>query len=276
MPPLRFGVIADPQYAAIERHPRMERYYAKSLDKLAEAIAVFNDADLAFVVTLGDIIDRDWESYDAVLSVYGRLRHRAVFLPGNHDFAVAPERLAEVHRRLAMPAPWHHFAEGAIRFVVLDGNEVSLFSTPAGDPRRVRAEERLAALKAAGAINAYIWNGGIGEAQLAWLKDVLAAAGEAGEKVIVMGHYPLCPLNEHNLWNAGQVVEVLTASKAFRAYLCGHNHDGNYATAAGRHFVNFRGMVDTRDTNAFAIVEIHRDRLEIKGFGREQSRTLGF
>lgn len=68
----------------------MGRYYAESPKKLAEAINVFNSEDLAFVVTLGDIIDRGFENFDAILSVYDALRHPSVLLPGNHDFAVAP------------------------------------------------------------------------------------------------------------------------------------------------------------------------------------------
>jgi len=42
----------------------------------------------------------------------------------------------------------------------------------------------------------------------------------------------------------------------------------------GTHVVNIKGMVDTFDENAFAIVEVHADRMEITGFGREESRVL--
>jgi hypothetical protein len=33
-------------------------------------------------------------------------------------------------------------------------------------------------------------------------------------------------------------------------------------------------MVDTETENTFAIVEIWADRMEVRGFGREDSRTL--
>ena len=75
-PVFRFGVIADPQYAAIEPNLALDRYPANSLAKLEEAIAEFNRHDLAFVVTLGDIIDGLWESFDDVLPVNDTLRHR--------------------------------------------------------------------------------------------------------------------------------------------------------------------------------------------------------
>ena len=69
-PIFRFGVVADPQYAPVA--PSGTRYYSNTLGKLSEAIKVFNKENPAFVVTLGDIIDRDWGSYAHVLPVYER------------------------------------------------------------------------------------------------------------------------------------------------------------------------------------------------------------
>ena len=275
-PRFSFGLIADPQYADIERHPRLERFYSASLGKLEEAVATFNGEDLAFVMTLGDVIDRGFENFDAVLAVYEGLRHRAMFLPGNHDFAVEPERLGDVHKRLGMPAPYHHFAIGGTRFVVLDGNVESVFVAPPGDPRQEEFGDRLAAMKVEGAINAHIWNGGIGAKQLEWLEEVMDLAEADGEEVIVFLHYPLYPRNEHNLWDCEAVVELLTGYPCFRAAFSGHNHDGNYGAIGAMHFVNLKGMVETPDSNAYAIVDVYDDRLELRGFGREESRVLAF
>lgn len=173
-----------------------------------------------------------------------------------------------------MPAPFHHFAKGGIRFVVIDGSEESLFSTAPGDPRHERAKMRLAELEAGGAINAMRWNGGIGEAQFQWLEAVLAQAADDGEKVVVMGHYPLCPQNEHNMWNGERLTALFAGSGNVIAYLCGHNHVGNLGRDGSTWYVNFKGMVDTPSENTFAVVEIHADRIEIIGHGREESRFL--
>ncbi|MFC3163744.1 metallophosphoesterase [Ciceribacter thiooxidans] len=273
-PRLRFGIIADPQYAAAEPDLRLDRYFTKSLDKLAEAVRRFNAEELDFVLTLGDVIDRGFENFDAVLSVYAGLRHQCLFLPGNHDFKVEAARLGEVHGRLGMAAPYYDLVRNGCRIVVIEGSDISLFAPPPGDPRRATAEEMLAVLRRAGAANAQTWNGGVGEAQLAWLSGRLALAEEAGETVIAMGHYPLFPHNEHNLWNAEAVAGLLVRSPAVAAYFCGHNHAGNYGELGGTHFVNFRGMVDTERENAFALVEVFDDRIDITGFGREPSRSL--
>lgn len=276
-PPLfSFGIVADPQYADIAPRPEMGRYYAESPKKLAQAIDVFNGRDLAFVVTLGDIIDRGFENFETMLAVYANLRHRSILLPGNHDFAVDAELLPEVHARLGMPSPWYDFAVGKMRFVVLDGNDVSLFAPPVGDPRRRIAQERLSALRDAGAINAQDWNASLSDEQFAWLGDVLSTADAAGERVVVFCHYPLSPENAHNMWDAPRIIHLLTSRACVAAWFCGHNHEGNYGTVNGRHFVNFKGMVDTPDENAFAIADVYTDRIEINGFGREEDRSLAF
>jgi 3',5'-cyclic AMP phosphodiesterase CpdA len=273
-PLLRFGVIADPQYADLPPWLEMDRYYANSLDKLRHAIGVLNGEDLSFVVTLGDLIDRGWENFDPVLAVYQGLRHESFLMPGNHDFFVAPEQLGDVHKRLGMPAAWHDFARGGFRFVVIDGNEISLFSTPEGQPRHTLAQQRLETLLAEGAINAKEWNGGISDEQFAWLEAVLESAWAVDEKVVVMGHYPLYPENEHNLWGAERLTDLFARSGNVIAYLNGHNHVGNLGRAGNTWYVNFKGMVDTEAENTFAVIEIFADRIEIIGHGREESRTL--
>ncbi|WP_159946885.1 metallophosphoesterase [Rhizobium sp. 18065] len=273
-PVLRLGVIADPQYAVLPPHPQLNRHYANSLAKLSQAVDRFNTMTLDAVVVLGDLIDRGFENFAPVLAELARLRHPRILLPGNHDFAVEPARLAEIHQVLAMPAPYHDLVINGVRLIVTDGNEISLFAPPEGDPRRIEAQSRLAALKAAGAVNAMDWNGGMSERQMAWLASRLQDAEAAGEKVIVLGHYPIYPFSDHSLWQAEDMARMLAASPASIAYLCGHDHSGNYGLLGATHFVNFCGMVDTEFDNAFAVLDLYPDRIEIEGFGREQSRRL--
>jgi hypothetical protein len=271
-PIVRFGVIADPQYAAIA--PWRDRYFAQSLEKLEHALGVLDGEDLAFVVTLCDVIDRDWASFAPALAVYRRARHPQRFVLGNHDFAVAPERLPTVKGVLGLERGHYAFAVGDVRFLVVDGTEVSVFAHSPGSDAHARAAAKLAELEAAEAINAQPWNGGIGAAQKAWLAAELAGADARSERVVVLSHYPVFPRNDHNLWNETELVSLLAASPSVLAHLSGHNHEGNYGVLGGKHFLNLKGMVETRDQTAFAIVEVHGDRLEVQGFGREPSRSL--
>lgn len=271
-PLFRFGVVSDPQYAPVP--PRLTRFYSNSLAKLADAVETFNKADLQFVVTLGDIIDRHHESFGHILPVYDRLKHPSVFVLGNHDFEVGADHLASVLRTTGLKRAYYDFAGGGYRFVVLDGNDVSLFAHPVGSDRHREASGRLDKLKAVGAANAQTWNGTMSEAQFAWLDEVLARAKAAGERLILFNHYPAYPANEHNLWDEARLLKAVGNSPHVVAYFNGHNHAGNYGAHAGTHFVNFRGMVETAAETAYAIVEVYPDRLEIKGFGVEPSRTL--
>ncbi|CAH0339744.1 3',5'-cyclic adenosine monophosphate phosphodiesterase CpdA [Rhizobium sp. CECT 9324] len=273
-PVLRIGVIADPQFALLPPHPTLDRHYARSLEKLSEAVECFNTMPLDVVVVLGDLIDREFENFAPVLAQLDHLRHPRILLPGNHDFAVAPERLTDIHQVLCMPAPYYSQSINGIRLIVTDGNEVSLFAPPEGDPRRIEAQARLAALKAADAVNAMDWNAGMSRRQTEWLAQQLRDAEAAGETVIVLGHYPIYPPSDHNLWQSEEIAGMLAASPATIAYLCGHFHSGNYGLLGGTHFVNFCGMVDTEFDNAFAVLDLYPDRIEIEGFGREQSRRL--
>lgn len=273
-PLFRFGIVADPQYAPVVPNLKSNRYYANSLWKLSEAIDTLNKQDLQFVATLGDIIDRHWESFSHVLPLYDKLDHKSVLLLGNHDYDIAAEYLDSVLRTTGLEKAYYDFAGGGYRFIVLDGNDVSLFAPPKDDPRREVAAKRLDELKAKGAANAQTWNGSLGDEQFAWLEATIKKADAAGEKVIVMCHYPVYPANEHNLWDADRIVDLVSNSKNVVAYFNGHNHAGNYGELNGKHFVNFKGMVDTPDTTAYSVVEVYPDRIEILGYGREGNRTL--
>ena len=274
-PLFRFGVIADVQYCDCEPSTAMNRYYRRSANKLSDCLTALAQHDLRFIVDLGDLIDRDFRSFDIVLPIYQAAKvpvHRTL---GNHDYAVNVTHLDEITRRLAMkPLGYYSVDYDAWRLVVLNGNEISLFATRAGTPLRQQAEETLAALQQAGAANAQEWNGGVSQTQLKWLDQQLAEADRAEQSVIVAGHYPLYPTGSLNLWNDADVIAVLEQYPSVKAYFNGHHHDGNYGKKENIHYVNFKGMVDTQDENTFAVVEVYDDRLEVIGFGREVSRSL--
>lgn len=273
-PLFRFGIVADPQYAPFPPKPNGTRYYANSLWKLTEAVNDFNTQDLQFVATLGDIIDRHWDSFGDILPIYDTLAHDHFFVLGNHDFEVGQDYLRSVVRNVGLEKAYYDFTGGGYRFAVIDGNDVSTFAPPSGDPRLEVANERLAKLTEAGAPNAQTWNGSLSDEQFAWLDGVLTNAATAGEKVIVMGHYPVYPENEHNLWDSERIVEMLTSHDNFVAYFNGHNHMGNYGETNGKHFVNFRGMVETAAETAYSTIEVYDDRIEILGKGKQENRTL--
>lgn len=266
------GLAADAQYADIPS--TRKRFYRQAVDRLTEAIEHCNARELAFCVHLGDLIDRDWKSFDAMAAPLARSRHTWHQLLGNHDFDVLDAEKARVPGRLGMK--WRHgaFAHGGFRFVVLDTNDVSTYAHAAGSAERAAAEQELARLQAAQTRQARPWNGGVGAAQLAWFERACAAARRAGERVIVLAHHPVFPANDHNVWNDAAVLAAIDRQPNVVAWLNGHNHAGNYGERDGVHFVTLHGMVETPETNAFATARLLRDRILITGHGREPAREL--
>ncbi|MDF1741743.1 MAG: metallophosphoesterase [Verrucomicrobiales bacterium] len=267
------GLIADAQY--VDADPGGIRHYRNSIKKLGSAVKSINEAEVDFSIHLGDLIDRDFASFDAILEPLNELKSPVVQIPGNHDFSVPDHKKPEVFGKLGMTKPYHSFSKGGFRFVFLDGTEISTFAHPRDSDVYKEASEILKEFEAQGRKNAKSWNGTISEVQLVWLKGELASAKSAHEKVIISCHYPILPDNSHNLWNDREVLAVIDQFPGtVAAWFNGHNHAGNYAERNGVHYVTVQGMVDTEDENAFAVLEVSPEMLTIRGSGRVPGREL--
>ncbi len=268
------GLVADSQYADIE--PRGSRFYREGLPRLAEAMEAFNRRDLACCLHLGDLIEKDWPSFDAILAPLARSRHRWHHLLGNHDFDVPDALKPQVPARMGLTARYYAFDHGAFRFVALDSNDVSTYAHPAGTPDQAAGARELAQVQAAGLAQAKPWNGGVGAAQLAWLERTCTEARNEGRKVILCAHHPVAPDDSHLIWNAADVLALIARHRNVVAWFNGHNHAGAFEVRDGVPFVTLRGMVETATTTAYATARILADRIVLTGHGREPSRELVF
>lgn len=269
---LKFGVIADPQYA--NAPPKWGRHFRQSLTKLSACIDELNRHELAFTVTLGDFIDRDFASFDPVLKRYKKLRseHRVVL--GNHDFDVADGDKEKVLEKLGLKRGYDSYSSLGWRMVLLDGTELSTYRYAEGDERKAQGDEALRALEKSGAPSAQPWNGAMMKSQLDWFESELKAAAAAGERVIVCNHYPVLPADDsHNLWNADAVVRIIRRYPHVAFYLNGHKHVGDYVHDEHCHYLNLKGMVETETESAFAVVTCHHDHITVEGFGTEPDRA---
>jgi len=272
-PSFRFGVIADPQY--VDAKSSGSRHYRETIGKLKNAITGLNKHELKFVVTLGDVIDRDFKSFAPMMKLYSESKAPCRFVLGNHDFSVADEKKSDVPKVLGMEARYFSEVVAGIRMLYLDGTDVSLFSQPKDSDVNQQAQKLQNSLRKLGRKHLHNWNSAVGAEQLQWVRKELQKAEAKKEKVIVFCHFPVMPLNHsHNLWNDAELVKELEASPQFVAYMNGHNHKGNYVEKKGRHYLNFKGMVETANDNAYSVVSVYNDRIEIDGFGLEPDRSL--
>lgn len=272
------GMLADAQYCDCESAGT--RFYRNSLRKMEECIREFSSRKLDFVIQLGDLIDRDFASFSRILAVYEQISVPSYHVLGNHDFAFPGRSGSEPLKSLGMPSlgpgkGYFSFSVGDWEFIVLNGNDVSTFANRSGSDKYRKAEAIVAALKERKAPNAQAWNGGMGEEQIEWLRQTLDSARRANRRAVLFCHFPIFPGNEHNLYNDGQLLELLEAyPRCAVAWFSGHNHRGNYAERKGVHHLTLSGMVETEYRNSYAVVELYPDRLEVIGFDREPSRTL--
>jgi hypothetical protein len=244
-------------------------------------VADLSGRDLAFVAQLGDVIDGRGEidgsriDLERVLSRLESIGVPLVHVVGNHCLEVPR---AELLPRLGVESGRQSFARSGWRFLVLDTLELSVCGVPAGAPLAVEAESWLAEHADSGQLNVQRWNGGAGRDQRAWLRAELAAAEAAGEQVVVLGHLPVllqASSPYHLLWDHEEVLELLEASSSVVAYLAGHDHAGGYAEQAGIQHLTLPAMLEAPEgTNAYAVVEVWPDRLEVRGVGEVIDRTL--
>lgn len=268
-----FGIVADVQYCNCD--PEGTRFYRNSLSKLRNAVNSLRQDSIDFLVNLGDLIDRDYGSFKAVLNIIDSSGIKTYHCTGNHDYTVDDR----YKRRLPVPMPskvgYYSFVHKNFRFIFLNGNELSTYSSTNKSSIR-QAQNYIAALKNEGNINAIDWNGGMSPAQIAWLDKQLDEATQKNQKAFIMCHFPVYPENMHNLLNYREINAVLEKYHNVITWFSGHNHAGNYGNFNMIHFVTIKGMVETENTGSFALVEVYHNKIWIKGSGRERGQILAY
>ncbi len=273
-PYLKVGLIADPQYA--EKPTSSKRHYSETLWKLEEAIDTFNYYNIDFIQNLGDIIDVKWESFDAVLPIYDKLKpgienHQ---LLGNHEFSIDSTYFNGILERLSMSNFYYSYSKKGWRFIVLDATDYSYYSNSLHDHDIQQID--LYFEKTKGQSNSYHWNSAIGIRQQKWLKQELDSAYLLEQKVILFSHMPLRPKNDpHNLWNANEIIDIIEQSSDVVAFINGHNHAGNHVFKNGIHYITVFGMVDT-GISSYGILEFYKDSLMLRGYGNQKNISIKF
>jgi len=272
-PLFSFGIIADVQYCDCD--PAGTRFYRSSLSKLTEAAKTLSREKADFVINLGDIIEKNFSSYDKVLAILNEYQLKTYHITGNHDYSVEHDLKKSIPVLGLNREGYYSFVRKKLRFIFLNGNEISTYSA-INEQAIAAAKEYLARLHGSGSINVMDWNGGISRNQLDWLEEQINAGKKQNEKILIFCHFPVAPENIHNLLNYKEVLPILNKYDNIIAWISGHNHAGNYAFTDNTHFITMKGMVETEKTNSFSLLRVYKNRIEIKGYGNENDRILKY
>ncbi|MEQ9287906.1 MAG: metallophosphoesterase [Cyclobacteriaceae bacterium] len=269
-----FGVIADIQYADADKAGK--RDYRNSLHKLEYGIQELNKEQLSFVVSIGDVIDRDYKSFEKPLEILGRSKATVHNVIGNHEYSIDDKYKGEVKNILGNRNGFFSIEIKGILFIMLDGTDLSTLAYPKDSKKYRDGLEAFEKVKQSGSNNAYDWNGGIGKKQFSWLEKQLKKADRENLKVVLFCHWPLLPENGTQLWNNKEVLKLLEGKKSVVAWIAGHHHSGGYEFSNGIHHLTMKGMVEAQTETSCGIMEVYADRLWLRGIGDQPDQVMPF
>ncbi|NTV68111.1 MAG: metallophosphoesterase [Chlorobaculum sp.] len=243
---LRFGIVTDIHY-----NPESETGNQTEAG-LERCIEKWTHEGAEFVIQLGDLISREGPEAEAdliaVRDILARFPGKVYHIAGNHCLAVPPERYKAI---MGLDSLYYTFATHGIRFIVLDGMDVSAINKP-----QTEADRHLLAYYR-DVVKAPFYCGAIGSQQLEWLVNELDLALKNEEPVIFLSHLPLLKETtdeKHGLlWNHEEVTAILLRYPNVRTVFSGHYHSAAQAVRGGVHFVvveAFGGNVMTTSSEA--------------------------
>jgi len=106
----------------------------------------------------------------------------------------------------------------------------------------------------------------------------LKLAIQWNEKAIIFTHHPLLAVASepiHLLWNCEEVLKILDKYNNIVLHICGHYHPGGYSAIKHFHSITLQSILEAA-SNAYGIIDVYDNRLELRGFGIVPSRTLLF
>lgn len=306
----RFGVIADIQYVDLPDAPNFQgtklRRYRNSLQIYQRAIEHWQmERKVDFAMILGDLVDgkanlekTQYDCLKRLSHVANQLQAPKYYCFGNHchycftrtdlQYYLAPlsrdlehplQRESEKHLFFDWsPAPgW--------RFISVDGYDLSLIGA-SSEANKELSHELIRENNPNNITDGKTWfqnlpkdkfrwvpyNGGIGNAQLAWIADKLKHAKTNKEKVVFLCHQPVFSPNRPKsvLWNAEEVQALLWQYDNVVAWFAGHDHGGEYAVDPfGIHHIVFPAPIESNlDEDSFAVVDVFEDHWAIDWRGK--------
>lgn len=265
---LHFGIVTDIHYS--ERDTYGTRYFQQSIEKLEDAIRIFNRSELDFVIELGDFKDQDREPdikntlnyLKTIESTFQKFNGPVYHVLGNHDMDSITKQAFLHHTSNhghADKKAYYSFVHGGIKCIVLDANyNEDGSSYDSGN---------------------FDWTEAyVPEIQLEWMKKELSTSSKP---VIVFIHQLLDAFSDIPssvcVNNSDEIVSLLENSGCVLAVFQGHHHAGHYSFRNKIHYWTMKGMIEGSlpENNSFAIVEVSSNGdISIDGFLNCEDRLL--
>lgn len=248
-PLVRFGMMTDMHHS--DKKMRINRYYRKTLEKLQVAAVELKKAKPAFVVELGDFIDKAKE-VEVELGYLKRIHQDFDKLPGKKHYVLGNHCIDTLTKEeflgvVGQEKSYYSFDEGGVHFVVLD----SCFlkdGTPYG-----RNNSR--------------WNdANFPQEELDWLAKDLK---QTKNKAIIFVHQRLDTEDGYSVNNADAARKVLEDAGNVLAVFQGHSHKNKHNMINGIHYCVHRAMVEGGEEkdNGFSTLDVFADgTIKLTGF----------
>lgn len=253
-PAVRFGMMTDMHHS--DKKMRINRYYRKTLEKLQAAAVELKKAKPAFVVELGDFIDKAKE-VEVELGYLKRIHQDFDKLPGDKHYVLGNHCIDTLTKEeflgvVGQEKSYYSFDEGGVHFVVLD----SCFlkdGTPYG-----RNNSR--------------WNdANFPQEELDWLAKDLK---QTKNKAIIFVHQRLDTEDGYSVNNADAARKVLEEAGNVLAVFQGHSHKNEHKEINGIHYCVHRAMVEggEEDDNGFSTLDVFADgTIKLTGFFKQEN-----
>jgi manganese-dependent ADP-ribose/CDP-alcohol diphosphatase len=190
----------------------------------------------------------------------------------------------------------HVLHDDRVRFVVVDGYDIAMMqrcevssqkrkqATQILKERNPNFDDNMNSPEGLDGVDRRFvaFNGSVGPIQLDWLRGSLDEARRLDQRVIILSHQPILPESSSPvclIWNYDEVLGLLREfSDVVVASFCGHAHRGGYCRdpESGIHFRVFEAALENRPEQTYAMVDVHEDRLVVRGFGNCQSAVYDF
>ncbi|PHQ28432.1 metallophosphoesterase family protein [Leeuwenhoekiella nanhaiensis] len=269
-PFLRFGLLTDSHYA--EREPAGTRFYRDSIPKMQEAIAELNTQNLDFIIHLGDFKDQDTEAnpedtlryLKTIESEFQGFEGATYHALGNHDVDSIRKEVFLSHIKNTgqdSAKNYYSFDAGGFHIIVLDAN----YDAAGTDHFFAEGAD---------------WeDANIPPQELNWLKEDLA---KIKKPTVVFCHHPLYEFykegSKFHVTNYQEVQKLFTENSYVVACFHGHVHQEDVSIQNGITYITRLGMVDYEgvENNAFSVVELTADKIEIRGYKRSGSKNFSW